>query len=134
MFFVLFFILHCTYCEQCLACLTVRCGLGQRGVYGQTLPLFWGKHTPRLTFLFFFFSFLTRQLAASHQFGIKTKAICNQQLLIGGGEPAVYNSVAARVTKRSATGFSAGERKSYSHFHWQACHYLILGSRELTTN
>lgn len=110
------------------SCLTVRCGLGQRGVYGRTLPLFWGKHTPGELFFF-----LTRQLAASHQLGIKTEAICNQQLLIGGGELMGLRSIIQWLHvsgKRSTTGFSAGERKSYSHLHSQACHYLILGSRE----
>lgn len=88
------------------SCLTVRCGLSQRGVYWRTLPLIWGKHTPGELFFF-----LTRQLAASHQLRIKTEAICNQQLLIGGGELMGLLSIIQRLhvsEKGAQLGFPLG--------------------------
>lgn len=47
---------------------------------GSAREVFMAEHTPGEL------SFLTGQLAAPHQLGIKTETICNQQLLIGGRE------------------------------------------------
>lgn len=84
------------------SCLTARCGLGQRGVYGRTLPLFWAKHTPAELFE----QDNSQRLIG---WGIKTEAICHQQLLIGGGGGArvfaVHDSAAAVSEEAARLGF-----------------------------
>lgn len=66
-----------------------------------------GVNTPPVNF------FLTRQLAAPHQLGIKTEAICNQQLSIGGGELVCLPSVIQplHVSEEEATGFFSWRRE-----------------------